>query len=286
MTVEKVEFITEDRLRLVGNLRVAAAATTAVVFTGPFTGVKEQVVARYAEGLATAGITTLAFDHRNFGESQGAVRQHEDAAGKLTDLRAAVSLLRQRGYERVGLAGVCLGAGYALKAAAQDPRVSAVACVAGAYPDAPSSFAGSGAEYREALRPLVMDTSREVEYVKAVSDDGSAAAMPGKEPFEYYGTKRSFSPHWENRVSAASPYQIMTLDAAAAAQWISPTPLLVVHGEVDGFCSPAAARAVYERAGEPKRLRWLPTTNHIDLYDVEEHVEPAVAELVEFFSQM
>ena len=54
-----------------------------IVLTGPFTGVKEQVVSVYARRLADAGLATLVFDHRNFGASGGEPRQHEDSAGKL-----------------------------------------------------------------------------------------------------------------------------------------------------------------------------------------------------------
>jgi len=86
MSAERVTF-TADGLTLTGHLRVAADGAPAVVLTGPFTGVKEQVVGTYADALARAGFATLAFDHRNYGESGGAIRRHEDAAGRLTDLR-------------------------------------------------------------------------------------------------------------------------------------------------------------------------------------------------------
>jgi hypothetical protein len=33
---------------------------------------------------------------------------------------------------------------------------------------------------------------------------------------------------------------------------------------------------VYELAGEPKEIFWLDTTNHIDLYDNEKYVVPAL----------
>ncbi|GAA4918471.1 hypothetical protein LX16_4508 [Stackebrandtia albiflava] len=283
-----VRFRTEDGLTLAGVLRAPADAKEAVVFTGPFTGVKDQVVGRYAQALAERGFATLAFDHRNFGESEGTLRHHEDAAGKLTDLRAAVTLLRAKGFDRVGMTGICLGGGYALKAAAQDPRVSAVACVAAAFPGAATDFAGRGEAYREILAGLLAEAwtgDGEPVYRKAVSDTDEPAAMPGAEPFAYYGTSRSASPHWQNRVTVASTYQIMTLDTVQAARLISPTPLLIVHGEVDEFCSPEAAAQVYEAASEPKSLTWLPTTNHIDLYDVAEYVDPAVARLAEFFAE-
>jgi fermentation-respiration switch protein FrsA (DUF1100 family) len=39
-----------------------------LVFTGPFTGTRDQVTGNYAALLAEAGFVTLAFDHRSFGE--------------------------------------------------------------------------------------------------------------------------------------------------------------------------------------------------------------------------
>ncbi|WP_081438995.1 alpha/beta hydrolase [Pseudofrankia asymbiotica] len=147
--VERVEF-TAEGIPLVGELRLpadaanpvddddaapAGARAVGVVLTGPFTGVKEQVVGRYADRLAAAGFATLAFDHRGFGESGGR-RGHEDSQGKLADLRAAVDLLAARpeiDEERLAVVGVCLGGGYAVRAAATDPRLRAVAGIAGAY---------------------------------------------------------------------------------------------------------------------------------------------------------
>src|SRR6516162_11404459 len=104
--MESVEFAV-DGLRLAGDLRVPAqrGPAPALVFTGPFTGVRDQVTGLYAERLAAAGFATLAFDHRNFGESGGRPRRHEDPQGKLADLRAAVSFLRERPEadpERIG----------------------------------------------------------------------------------------------------------------------------------------------------------------------------------------
>ena len=105
MDTERVTF-TADGVPLVGNLAVAADGAPAVVLTGPFTGVKEQVVGGYAARLGERGLTTLAFDHRGFGESGGR-RAHEDSQGKLADLRAAVSLLAAR--SRCGAESSCSG---------------------------------------------------------------------------------------------------------------------------------------------------------------------------------
>ncbi|TDV44235.1 alpha/beta hydrolase [Actinophytocola oryzae] len=275
-----------DGIELVGDLRVpdSAGPFAAVALTGPFTGVKEQVVATYAERLTAAGLVTLAFDHRGFGESGGR-RQHEDSQGKLADLRAAVGFLAARAEvdpARLGLVGVCLGGGYAVKAAAVDPRVRAVAGIAGAY-NSPAAFAeGMGIEtYRAALRGML---DRYDEFLPAVALSGEAA-MPGDEPYAYYGTDRSASPHWRNEVTRGSLHSLMTLDVLGAADLLRATPLLVVHGVEDAFCSPDLAKALSERTPGPAEIRWLDTTVHIDLYDVEPYVGQAAEATVEFLGK-
>jgi fermentation-respiration switch protein FrsA (DUF1100 family) len=87
-----VTFTADDGVELRGVLRVATPGAPAIALTGPFTGVKDQVTGTYAERLHDAGLTTLAFDHRGWGESGGR-SGHEDTQGKLADLRAAVTLL-------------------------------------------------------------------------------------------------------------------------------------------------------------------------------------------------
>lgn len=280
---------TSDGLELAGHLRVptdAPGALPGLVFTGPLTGVKEQVTGRYAEALAGAGYVTLAFDHRGFGASDGNPRQHEDPAGKLNDLRDALSWLAAHpavDADRLGCVGLCLGGGYGLRFAAFDPRVRALVTVAGGYNDPHAMRAGMGAEsYRGVLAEQMTVAARqhatgEVEYMAAVSDDDTPALMGGAEPFAYYGTERSSSPGWENRITRTSLYSLLTADLAVGADFISPTPWLMVHGRADDYCSPAGAEATFARAGEPKEAVWLDTTNHIDLYDFSAYVDPAVA---------
>ncbi len=289
--------IPSDGLELAGHLRLPPEATTpspALVFTGPLTGVKEQVTGTYAAALAGRGYVTLAFDHRNFGGSGGLPRQHEDPPGKLADLRDALSWLAARpevDENRLGCVGVCLGGGYALRFSAFDPRVMVLATVAGGYNDPAAMRSGMGAtSYRDLLADLRKAAVRQyatgdVEYMPAVAPDGGPALMGGDEPFSYYGTDRSQSPGWVNQISRTSLYELLTVDLAGGADFISPTPWLMVHGRTDAYCSPEGAEAAFDRAGEPKRLLWLDTTNHIDLYDEPKYVDPAVDAVAAWFDQ-
>jgi fermentation-respiration switch protein FrsA (DUF1100 family) len=286
---EPVRFVA-DGLELAGELRLPDAVGPAepgpaIALTGPFTGVKDQVVTTYADRLSAAGFVTLTLDHRGFGQSEGR-RSHEDSQGKLADLRAAVGLLADRpevDADRIGLVGICLGGGYAVRAAAVDPRVRAVAGIAGAY-NSPAWFAEAMglSAYRSALGSFL---ERYDEYLPAVAADNAEAAMAGDEPYAYYGTTRSASPHWQNQVTRGSLHSLMTFDALGAAPLLTDTPLLVVHGTVDAYCSPELAAELYARADGPKEIAWLDCAEHIDLYDVEPHVDRAADLTADFLSR-
>jgi hypothetical protein len=292
---ERVAF-RSDGLTLVGDLRVpdeSSDGLPALAFTGPLSGVKDQVVGTYAAALAEQGFVTLAFDHRNFGDSEGQPRQHEDAAGKLADLRDAVGYLGTRPEvdpDRIGVVGVCLGGAYAVRAAAFDPRVRAVAGVGGAYNSPARVRDRLGADgFRGLLGMTIENMEREREggdvgYLPACSVEGPAL-MVGEEPYAYYGTERSRSAVWENRMTVDSRWQLLTLDSLSAAELLDRTPFLVVHGTVDEYCTPEGAQAVFDRATGPKEIEWLETPNHIDIYDRPELVGPAVDRVARFLSE-
>jgi uncharacterized protein len=296
---ERVAF-TSDGLRIAGDLRVpdesphaGPAGLPALTFTGPVSGVKDQVVGTYADRLAAEGFVTLAFDHRNFGDSEGEPRQHEDGAGKLADLRDAVGYLASRAEvdaDRIGIVGVCLGGGYAVRAAAFDPRVRAVAGVGGAYNSPLRLREAMGPDgFRRMISAAVANLEQEraggeIAYVPAVDPDGPAM-MPGQEPFDYYGTERSTSAVWENTMTVDSRYQLLLLDGFSPAELLDSTPFLVVHGKVDGYCWPETAQAIFDRATGPKEIQWLDSANHIDIYDHPELVGPAVARVATFMAE-
>ncbi|MFX0574472.1 alpha/beta hydrolase [Nocardia nepalensis] len=294
MGTEKIEF-TSDGHRLVGDLHLpdTGAVRGAVVLTGPFSGVREQVTGFYAQRFAERGYAALSFDHRNWGDSEGAPRQHEDATAKLSDLRHAVSYLAQRpevDADKITVCGVCLGGIYAAQLAAFDPRVKAVALIAAAYNNPALIRNRFGADNFGALMGQFAQIAQqqfdtgEIEYWPAVNPQGMPAGNPGPEPFEYYGTDRGGRPGWENRCTALSVLQEFTLDIDAYLPLVT-APLLIVHGRGDQPIPLADAEAAFAAAPEPKQLLVLDTTNHIDLYDDDTYVLPAIDRAVAFFDE-
>jgi hypothetical protein len=296
---EKVHFQSEG-LKVVGNLfrpqnsKEEEVSSPAILVAGAMTGVKEQVAGQYAERIAKDGYVTLALDHRHFGESEGEPRQHEDPAKKLEDFKNAISFissLKGIDRERIGACGISMGGGYMLQLAAFDRRIKTVSIVASGLNLADTllemlgkeGFVNFLKEFNNA-RKRHYDTG-EVQYIPAVATDNKPAAMIGDEPFEYYGTSRAWSPGWVNRYTTESIENLMSYNAIPYARHVSPTPLLIVHGKNDKYCLPKFAQEVYDLADEPKEILWLDTSNHIDLYDNEKYVGPAISKIVEWFNK-
>jgi uncharacterized protein len=298
---ESVRF-PSDGLTLAGHLyRPPEAAsgerTAALVTAGPITSVKEETVPHYAAPLAEAGYTVLTFDNRNFGESEGEPRQHLDTSRQVEDLKNAVSYLLTRDDvdpDRVGLASVCMGAGYALAVASMDLRVKVLAIVAGAYNITDTyrellgedGFAGY-LENLNAARTRQYETG-EVEYMPAIAGppDYAPSAMPVQEAYEYYSRAQATeAPNWENRVTVASMEQIVGWNVVARAHLVAPRPLLVIHGTTDVLLPPRYAQEVYDRAGEPKQLHWVETSNHVELYDQAPFVPQAIDTLRDWLAE-
>jgi len=221
-------------------------------------------------------------------------RQYEDPAKKMEDFKNAISFLCSLDgvdKERIGACGISMGGGYMLQLSAFDRRVKAVAIVASGLNlgDTLSDMLGRDGFINflkgfNTARQSHYDTG-EVQYIPAVATDNKPAAMTGDEPFEYYGTSRAWSPGWVNRYTTESIENLMSFNAIPYAHHVSPTPLLIVHGRNDKYCLPKYAQQVYEQAGEPKEILWLDTTNHIDLYDNEKYVVPAISRIVEWFNR-
>jgi hypothetical protein len=192
--------------------------------------------------------------------------------------------------DAIGAVGICLGGGYALKFAAFDPRVRVFAGIAGAYNTPYGMRTGMGPDgYQAALSSFAGDLERqdqggEPEYLPAVATAGEAA-MPGEEPYSYYGTARGASATWHNSVTRRSVRELITVDNMIGADFLAPRPGLIVHGVEDAYCSPAGASEAYERMGGPKQIVWLDCTLHVDLYDNDRYVTQAVQATAGFLGE-
>jgi dipeptidyl aminopeptidase/acylaminoacyl peptidase len=261
-----------------------------IVMANAISAVKEITLPGYAERFAAAGYAALAFDYRGFGTSEGEPRNHLVPHEQQVDLRNAVTWLRAQPEvdpERIGAWGVSLGGVHALHAGAYDRRVKAVVSVAtglNVFEPVMGREALQGfLAMLNADRDRRFGSGETASYTPAVSMPGEGGVMPFPEAYEFYTEAARSAPSYDNRLTLESVEWLIADHSSEAIAHISPTPLLVIHGEKD-VIPVDAVRAVFERAGEPKRLLVLDCL-HTDLYVREPWVSQAATACVEWFDQ-
>lgn len=123
MPVASVEFRSVDGLLLRGTVIRASGSSGAAVLVhgGGATRDEGGFFSRIAEGLAAGGVSSLRFDFRGHGVSEG--RQEDlTLAGVVNDIRAAADEVRRTtGAERIAVLGTSFGGGLAALFAARYP---------------------------------------------------------------------------------------------------------------------------------------------------------------------
>lgn len=192
-----------------------------------------------------AGVVT--FDFRGHGRSGGLSTLGDK---EINDLDVAVQYARELGYERVATVGFSMGGSVVLRQAALLGGVAAVV-----------SVSGPGRWYYRGTQAM-----RRVHFV-AEKRLGRLVAR------QFLNTR-------------ISPYGWPTPDPlppAEAAARISPTPVLIVHGDKDLFFPPEHARQLYAGAREPKELWLIPGFGHAERAtddDLADRIAAWVAEAV------
>lgn len=220
---ELVSFPVPEGGRRVGWFIPGRSQATIILLHG--FGCQRQEMLEYAQLLHQAGYSTLLFDFRGRGDSDG------DAVTlgfyEQQDALAAVEYLRSRhdvDMGRVGVLGISMDGAVAILAAAQEPAIRAVVA------DSP---------FESAERAIEEGFTRVV----------------GLPAFPFAPITLQFI-EWRLGIS---PDDIVPRDHIAA---ISPRPILIIHGLADTDVNSANSEALFEAALEPKELWLLPGVDH------------------------
>lgn len=268
----------------------------AVVVSHPGGGVKEQTAGLYAQLLAEQGFITIAFDRSYQGESSGEPRQLENPFVSTEDVSAVIDFLTTLSYvdkDRIGVMGICAGAGYSANAAINDRRIKALGMV---------SAVNIGQMFRNGWDNSVKDVDAvgllEMGSNARTSDASgpSFATLPLapmkkedapnaelEEAWEYYHTPRCEHPNAPGYTLARCLSQIISYDAYNKAEAFLTQPILAVVGSAAGskwMSDDLIARA----ASKDKHMHIVEGANHMSLYDVPHHVNDAASKLATFFN--
>ncbi len=236
-----------------------------------------------AERFTAAGMATLVFDYRCFGESGGQPRQLMDTERQREDWRAAIRLARSCpgvDPERIALWGTSFSGGHVIAVAADDPLIAAVVSqvpLIDAWRGGPSVkrpmrevlglFAGA---LVDAIRGWL---GRPPYLLPMYGRPGQAAQFTDPNLKRFFDALQRESPTWRNTFTprllfAAPRYRVGTAERLAM-------PLLMCVADGDVNASPRFATYVASRAprGQVKHY----PVGHFDVY---REMNPAVFEQV------
>ena len=280
----KVTFRNRYGITLAADLYMpknAEGKLPAIAVCGPFGAVKEQASGLYAQIMAERGFLTIAFDPSFTGESGGAPRYVASPDINTEDFCAAVDFLSLRDdvdSERIGIIGICGWGGFALNAAANDPRIKAT--VASTMYDmsrvnANGYFDAMDTDARYELRKQLNEQrTADAKYGSYALAGGLPDTLPDDAPqflkdyYAYYKTKRGYHKRSLNSNGGwnkTSNLAFLNAPILAYSDEIR-SAVLVVHGEK------AHSRYMGEDAfkklkGDNKELLIVPGASHTDLYD-------------------
>jgi pimeloyl-ACP methyl ester carboxylesterase len=169
----------------------------------------------------------VVFDFRGHGRSGGLSTLGDR---EIKDLDVAVAWARQLGYQRIAAVGFSMGASVVLRYAGLVGGLDAVVSVSG-----PGRWYYRGTERMRRVHLAVE-----------------------------HRLGRLVTRRWLKTRVSPKGWKPVPVPPAEAAAKISPTPLLIVHGDKDLYFPPEHARQLYMAAREPKELWLIPGMGHAE----------------------
>lgn len=273
----------------------------AITVAHPNGGVKEQVAGLFAQKLAEAGYITIATDAAFQGESGGSPRHTDIPFFRTEDIHGMVDVLSvYPGVDknRIGLLGICGGAGYTLNAAKSEKRAKAVAVL---------SMFNSGRVRREGYMSQqvrdVQERLKQASEARAVQvergeiipagtvdfdalTDESIAAITNdlyREGMQYYGRTHRH-PNSTFEYTRSSLIELMPFDVSDNIKLIN-VPLLMMAGSLADSLYMSEDAIEKATGTDDKELFLVQGAHHIETYWKPEFVEQEISKLKEFFGR-
>lgn len=243
---ERVNFTTEDGLRIDGLFVPAKGSTVTVIVCHGWGANKEDIMPSTKFLNSMPGVSLLYFDFRKHGKSEGEISTL--GYKEMLDLKAGIEFLEREKREhskKIGLLGFSMGASVALMTASIDKRISVVVADSpfSSMPDAVARYARL--YYGFPKFPMV-DIALLFTRLRLGVD-----------------------------LNDFSPVKFISK--------ISPRPVFIIQGGKDLRMPVKEGRVLFEKAGEPKYLWIAEKAEHMTAY--YEYTQEYQAKVGDFFNK-
>ena len=243
-----------------------------------YTGVKDLYLPDNAAALVAEGYVVLAFDYKGWGESEGP-KSHLNPHGRVADAQAALTFLALRpevDADRLGVYGTSYGGATVVWLAAVDERVKCMVSVVGiGHGKRWMRSVRRPDEWFDLLEQSATDRARRLRTGESTYVDRSTVLLPDRQSLELATAARRDNP----TAVSTLPFDYVDDTLVFNPEWvvdkIAPRAALFITSDQDRLVPPEESIALYERAGEPKKLVTLKGYGHYEVYS-----EPAFSEVM------
>ena len=249
-----------------------------IVLCHGYTGVKDLYLPDNARVLNEAGYVVLVFDYKGWGDSEGP-RSRLAPYSRVADVQAALTFLGARpdvDPTRLGIYGTSYGGATVVWVAAIDERVKCTVSVVG--------IGHGGRWMRSVRRPDewhdLLARSREDRVKRALEGKSELVAreailLPDRQSAALAATARRNNPAAVGMIPLEYVDDTVQFHPEWVVDKIAPRPVLFITTDDDRLVPPEESRALYARAGEPKKLVVLEGFGHYEVY-----AEPAFGQVM------
>jgi len=240
-----------------------------IVLCHGYTGVRALYLPDNARELAGLGYVVLTFDYKGWGDSEGP-KNRLAPYSRVADVQSALTFLGaqvQVDEERLGIYGTSYGGATVVWTAAVDPRVKCTVSVVGI---------GNGRrwmrsvrrpdEWVELLERSAADRVKRVMTGESEWAERSEVLLPDRQSAALAAAARAAIPGAVSQI----PLEFIDDTLGFHPEWvvdkIAPRPILFITTDDDRLVPPDESIALYEKAGEPKKLVILPKWGHYEVY--------------------
>jgi fermentation-respiration switch protein FrsA (DUF1100 family) len=270
---KQVSFYSEG-VKLDGDLFLpddlaAGEVRAGVVLCHGYTGVKDLYLPDNAAVLNKAGYAVLTFDYKGWGKSEGS-RSRLAPFSRVADVQAAITYLglqEQVDKSRIGIYGTSYGTATVVFTAAIDERVKCTVGVAGM---------GHGARWMRSVRRPdewfdLLDRAEADREHQVLTGESEFVArdevlLPDRQSSALTAAARAANPNAVSTIPLEFIDQTLQFHPEWVVDKISPRPLLLIAAGDDRLVPPEDCTAMFEKAGEPKKLVTLPGVGHYEVY--------------------